>query len=177
MFFSILIAIVGVFSLLLFVEIKRDQQKHGNISFCEAQLSSEFRWLEVTSMSDEQVQETLSLLMGIYGISHEHVFAPTVERSGNIVRLKIDPKLRLGDFASWVYNFMYGHTQGEVYQVCGYYPIETAEFDGKKMRNTALIFYTPKILAYDDVSNVFFRTKYNTPGILDNRIGCRKKNF
>lgn len=159
MFFSILIASIGALSLLLLVKIKRYPQKHAHIPFVEVHPDAKFRLLEVMQMSDEMVQETIQFVMDNYGDDTSRIPAPTVERSGNTVRLKLDAKLCLSGFASWVNSFMYGRTQDEVYQVHGCYPIATAKFDGKQMRNTALFFYTPKELTPDDVSNVFFKTK------------------
>lgn len=159
MFYTILILVVGILSILLFVKMKRDPKKHAAVPFKEIRPKPEFRLLEVMDMSDEHVQETVEFVMKISEDSPSQIPAPTIERNGNIVRLKLDAKLCLYDFASWVNNFMYSDDHGKTYQVRGLYPIATAEFAGKEIHNTAFTFYTPETLTPEDVSCAYFKTK------------------
>lgn len=159
MFFTILIILVAVFTIVLFVKSKREPKKHESIPFNETRPKPEFRLLEVMDMSDEHVQETVQFIMNISEDSPSQIPAPTIERNGNIVRLKLDAKLCLYDFASWVNNFMYSDDHGKTCQVRGLYPIATAEFAGKEIHNTAFTFYTPETLTPEDVSCAYFKTK------------------
>ncbi len=159
MFFTIVIIVMAIFTILLFAKTKRDPKKHESIPFEETRPKPEFRLLEVMDMSDEQVQETVEFVMDNSEDSPSQIPAPTIERNGNIVRLKLDAKLCLYDFASWVNNFMYSDDHGKTFQVRGYYPIATAEFAGKEIHNTAFTFYTPETLTPEDVSCAYFKTK------------------
>jgi hypothetical protein len=159
MFFTILIGVVALLSILLFIKSKRDPLKQAPVPFEETHPKGEFRVLQVMDMSDEKVQETIQFIEDIAEGTSSQIPTPTIERNGNIVMLKLNAKLNLIDFATWVNNFIFADPKGQPYQVHGFYPIATAMLGGKEINNSTLTFYTPEILNSGDESRAYFKTQ------------------
>jgi hypothetical protein len=156
-YFLLFIALIGIISIILMIKRNRDSKRQEFILFEETNPKAEFRLLEVKDMADEKVQETIAFLQEIS--DDPSIPTPTIERNGNIVRLKLDARLCLSDFASWVNNFIFSDEAGKTYEVVGRYPVGTATLDKKDIHNTPLTFYTPANLEKDDVQCAFFKTK------------------
>ena len=110
-------------------------------------------------MSDEKVQETIQFIEDIAEGTSSQIPTPTIERNGNIVMLRLNAKLNLIDFATWVNNFIFADPKGQPYQVHGFYPIATAMLGGKEINNSTLTFYTPETLNSGDESRAYFKTQ------------------
>ena len=155
--FLVLVAVIAVLSIILLIKRERDYKKQEAVSFEETQTKAEFRILEVKDMTDEKVQETIEFLQEIS--EGNTLPTPVIERNGNTVRLKIEARVGLYDFASCVNNFIFSDEAGKTYEVMGRYPIATATLDKKEINNTFLTFYTPSTLEEEDFQCAFFKTK------------------
>lgn len=157
LYYLILVAAIAVFSVILLIKKERANKKQEAVPFEEIRSKAEFRVLDVKDMTDEKVQETIKFLQDIW--EGEPLPTPTIERNGNIVRLKLDARMGLYDFASYVNNFIFSDEAGKTYEVMGWYPIATAKLDKKEINNSFLTFYTPSSLEEDDFQCAFFKTK------------------